>query len=82
MTAAAALPLALLFPLGLLLLLLVMEKVEAPLRRASVGEQLESFFDSARAEDVEVFVSEGAAQALERYWRRRRLGRLLPGRGR
>ena len=78
----AALPLTLAFPLALMLLMLVMERVEQPLRRASVGEQLEAFFDSAGPEDVEVFVSEGAAPALERYWRRRRLGRLLPGRAR
>lgn len=77
-----ALPLTLLFPLALLLLMLVMERVEQPLRRASVGDQLEAFFDSARPEDVEAFVTEGAAPALERYWRRRRLGGLLPGRSR
>ncbi len=77
-----ALPLTLLFPLALLGLMLVMERVEAPLRRASVGDQLEAFFDTARPEEVEAFVSEGAAPALEKYWRRRRLGRLLPGRPR
>jgi hypothetical protein len=62
----AALPLTLAFPLALMLLMLVMERVEQPLRRASVGEQLEAFFDSARPEDVEVFVSEGAAPAPPR----------------
>lgn len=77
-----ALPLTLLFPLALLGLMLVMERVEAPLRRASVGDQLEAFFDTARPEDVEAFVTEGAAPALEKYWRRRRINRLLPGRPR
>ena len=71
----------LLLPLLLLLLLLGMERVERPLRQSSVGDLLEGFLDSARPEEVETFVSEGYAPALERYWRRRRLTRLLPGRG-
>lgn len=73
---------ALLLPLGLLLLMLGMERVERSLRTESVGEQLEQFLDAARPEEVETFVSEGYAPALERYWRRRRLTRLLPGRPR
>ncbi|MCU1672832.1 MAG: hypothetical protein JWN77_945 [Frankiales bacterium] len=77
------LPLTLLLPLFLLLLMLGMEKVEGPLREDAVSEQLESFLDSARPDEVETFVSEGFAPALDRYWKRRRLGRLLtPGRGR
>ena len=72
----------LLLPLGLLLLMLGMERVERPLRRESVGDQLEAFLDSARPDEVETFVSEGFAPALESYWRRRRLTRLLPGRPR
>ena len=73
---------ALLLPVLLLCLLLMMERVERPLRVDSVSEQLESFLDSARPEEVETYVSEGFAPALERYWRRRRLSRLLPGRPR
>jgi hypothetical protein len=76
------LPLALLVPVFLLLLMLGMERVEGPLREDAVSEQLESFLDTARPDEVETFVSEGFAPALDRYWRRRRLGRLLPGRGR
>ena len=76
------LPLTLLMPLFLLLLMLGMEKVEGPLREDAVSEQLETFLDSARPDEVETFVSEGFAPALDRYWKRRRLGRLLPGRGR
>jgi hypothetical protein len=68
------LPFALLLPVLLLFLMLGMERVEGPLR--------EGFLDSARPDEVETFVSEGFAPALDRYWRRRRLGRLLPGRGR
>ena len=73
---------ALLLPVGLLLLMLGMERVERPLRVDSVSEQLQAFLDSARPEEVETFVSEGFAPALDRYWKRRRLGRLLPGRSR
>ena len=73
---------ALLVPMGLLGLLLGMERVERPLRVASVSEQLEQFLEQARPEEVETYVSEGFAPALERYWRRRRLTRLLPGRPR
>jgi hypothetical protein len=77
------LPLTLLLPVLLLLLMLGMEKVEGPLREDAVSEQLEAFLDSARPDEVETFVSEGFAPALDRYWKRRRLGRLLsPGRGR
>lgn len=73
---------ALLLPVGLLLLMLTMERVERPLRIDSVSEQLQAFLDTARPEEVETYVSEGFAPALERYWRRRRLSRLLPGRPR
>jgi hypothetical protein len=77
------LPLGLLLPLALLGLMLAMERVERPLREESVvSDQLETFLETARPDEVETFVSEGYAPALERYWRRRRLSRLLPGRAR
>ncbi len=76
------LSLALLLPLLLLGLMLAMERVERPLRVDSMGDELEAFLDSARPDEVETFVSEGFAPALERYWRRRRLSRLLPTRPR
>ena len=78
----SGLTVALLFPLLLLALLLVMERVERPLRKGSISDQLEGFLDTARPEDVEAFISEGLAPALERYWRCRRLARRLPGRSR
>lgn len=74
--------LGLLVPPLLLFLMLAMEHVERPLRVDAVSEQLEAFLDTARPDEVETFVSEGYAPALERYWRRRRLSRLLPGRTR
>lgn len=70
--------LALVFPGGLLLLLLAMERVEAPLRVESVGDQLVQFLESARPDEVETFVSQGLGEALDRYWKRRSLrNRLL-----
>lgn len=74
--------LGLLLPLFLLVLMLAMEHVERPLRFDAVTEQLESFLDTANPDDLEAFVSEGYAPALERYRRRRRISRLLPGRTR
>jgi hypothetical protein len=74
------LPVTLAMPLLLLGLMLAMERVERPLRVDSVSDELESFLDSARPDEVETFVSEGFAPALDRYWRRRRLARMLPGR--
>ena len=75
--------LGLLLPLALLGLMLAMERVERPLRAESVvNDQLETFLETARPDEVETFVSEGYAPALERYRRRRRLSRLIPGRTR
>lgn len=74
-----ALTATVLFPLFLLGLMLAMERVERPLRRDSITDGLADFLDTARPEDVEAFISEGYGPALERYWRRRRLARLIPG---
>lgn len=63
--------LALLFPVAILGVLLGMERVEQPLRVDELGLDLETFLDSARPEEVEMFVSEGFAPALDRYWKRR-----------
>lgn len=69
------------FPLVLLAVALGMERVERPLRDDAVGERLVEFFDSARPDEVETFVSQGFAPALDRYWRRRSWrNRLLPRR--
>lgn len=76
------LSLTLLFPLVLMALMVLMERVERPLRRMAFGEQLESFFADARPDDVEAFVSQGTSEALDRYWKRRRLSGLLSSRAR
>ena len=73
---------ALSLPLLLLALMLCMERVERPLRVDSVSEQLTSFLETAHPDEVETYVSEGFSAALDRYWHRRRLSRLLPGRPR
>jgi hypothetical protein len=62
----------LLSPLVLLGLMLVMERVERPLRHRSVADELEVFLEGARPEEVETFVSRGFAEAIEAYWTRRR----------
>ena len=72
--------LALGFPGVLLVLMLAMERVEAPLRDEAVGDHLVDFLESARPEEVERFVSQGLASALDRYWSRRSWRNRLSGR--
>ena len=62
--------LVVLFPFGLLLFLLFMEKVEAPLRRSSDPEEVERFLDHAKQEDVDNIISGGLRKAMDR-WRGR-----------
>jgi hypothetical protein len=70
--------LVLLFPFVLLGFMIVMERVESPLRQVAVENQVESFLDEARPEELDTFVREGLPVALERFRGRRRLSRLLP----
>jgi hypothetical protein len=74
-----ALALGLLSPMLFLLLLLWMERVERRLPNGSLGDEVLSFLDDARPDEVEELVVNGLGPALDRYWRRRRLARLLPG---
>ena len=67
------------FPLLLMGFMLLMERVESPLRRAAVESQVEEFLDTARPDEVDTFVREGFTSALERWRdRRQRLARMLP----
>jgi hypothetical protein len=67
------------FPLLLLAFMLLMERVEAPLRRVAVETQVEEFLETARPDEVDTFVREGFTSALERWrHRRQRLARMLP----
>ncbi len=69
--------LTLLFPVLLLVFLLVMERVERPLRVDAVGEKLVTVLATARPDEIEDLVTEGFGPALDGYWRRRRLVRRL-----
>lgn len=73
--------LVVLFPLLLLLFMLLMERVESPLRKVAVENQVEEFLDTARPEEVDTLVIEGLSSALatwESRRKRRGLSRLLP----
>jgi hypothetical protein len=72
--------LALAFPGVLLLVMLAMDRVEAPLRVESVGERLIEFFDGARPDELERVVRQDLGEVLDRYWRRRNLRARLMSR--
>ena len=69
---------ALTFPIALLALPLLMERVERPLRTQVTADAIAGTLAHARPDDRERMVREGYAPAVERYWRRRRLAALLP----
>ena len=69
-----------LFPFVLLGFMILMERVEAPLRTVAVEDRVEEFLDEARPDEMDTFVREGFAAALNQYGRRRKLSRLLPRR--
>lgn len=62
-----------LFPPLLIAFLLVMERVEEPLRRPASPREVGEFLDTANAAEVETLTSSGLRRALSR-WRRRRRG--------
>ena len=66
-----------LFPPLLIAFLLVMERVEEPLRRPTSGREVEAFLGSATAGEVDTLAQSGIRRAMAR-WRARRQGR---GRG-
>jgi hypothetical protein len=68
------------FPFVLLAFMILMERVESPLRTVAVENRVEEFLDEARPEEMETFVREGFPAALDEHDRRRRLSRLLPRR--
>ncbi|HEY9390889.1 MAG TPA: hypothetical protein VIR27_14135 [Mycobacteriales bacterium] len=75
----------LLFPLLLMGFMLFMERVESPLRRVAVENQVAEFLDTARPDEVDTLVIEGLAVALHNWEDRRKrrgLTRLLPLSGR
>lgn len=68
------------FPFILLAFMLLMERVESPLRTVAVENRVEEFLDEARPAELDTFVREGFPAAQEQFDRRRRLSRLLPRR--
>jgi hypothetical protein len=70
--------LVLFFPFLLLAFMILMERVESPLRKVAVEDHVEEFLDEARPEEIDTFVREGFPAALDRFSTRRRLSRLLP----
>jgi hypothetical protein len=60
-----------LFPPLLIAFLLVMERVEEPLRRPPSRPEVSEFLESASPEEVELLNTSGIRRALGR-WRRRR----------
>jgi hypothetical protein len=68
------------FPFILLGFMIMMERVENPLRTVAVEDRVEEFLDEARPEEMDTFVREGFPAAMDQYGRRRKLARLLPRR--
>jgi hypothetical protein len=65
--------LVLLFPLLLLIVAVLMERLEARLQNVSVTEnEIEEFLDQARPEEVNTFIREGLTRALDIFRLRRR----------
>jgi hypothetical protein len=61
-----------LFPPLLIAFLLVMERVEEPLRRPVSSREVSEFLGSATQDDVDVLAQSGIRRALFRWRRRRR----------
>ena len=63
-----------LFPPLLIAFLLVMERVEEPLRRPASPREVSAFLNTATPGEVDTLASSGIRRALFR-WRRRKAGR-------
>ncbi|MGY1600703.1 hypothetical protein [Geodermatophilus sp. SYSU D00815] len=63
-----------LFPPLLIAFLLVMERVEEPLRRPATGREVAEFLSSATPGEVDTLTTSGVRRALGR-WRNRNRGR-------
>ena len=64
-----------LFPPLLIAFLLVMERVEEPLRRPASPREVEDFLDTASRGEVETLNQSGIRRAIGRWRQRRRPGR-------
>ena len=63
-----------LFPPLLIAFLLVMERVEEPLRRPASGREVVQFLETASPGEVDTLATSGIRRAMAR-WRRRRRSR-------
>jgi hypothetical protein len=59
--------LVLLFPVGLMLFMLGMERLEEPLTRVADERDVEEFLDHANREELDTFVREGTESALSTF---------------
>ena len=64
-----------LFPPLLIAFLLIMERVEEPLRRPTGPREVAEFLDTASPGEVDTLATSGIRRAMSR-WRRRRAGRV------
>jgi hypothetical protein len=64
-----------LFPPLLIAFLLVMERVEEPLRRPASPREVDEFLETANADEVDTLANSGLRRALFRWRRRRRTRR-------
>jgi hypothetical protein len=67
-----------LFPPLLIAFLLVMERVEEPLRRPTGQRELVDFLDTASVAEVETLTNSGIRRAMGRWRRRRSVKRATP----
>ena len=68
------------FPFILLAFMILMERVENPLRTVAVEDRVEEFLDDARPTEMDTIVRDGLPAALDVHDERRKLARLLPRR--
>lgn len=64
--------LTLLLPVGLLLLMLLMERVEEPIRARDTTRTVSEFLEHALPDELEQMITEGLDTLVGRYWKRRR----------
>ena len=67
-----------LFPPLLIAFLLVMERVEEPLRRPTSQREVADFVDTASVGEVETLTNSGVRRAMGRWRKRRRVKRATP----
>ncbi len=68
------------FPFVLLGFMILMERVEGPLRTVSMEDRVEEFLEDARPNEMDTFVRDGLPAGLSVHEERRKLARLLPRR--